>query len=434
MSNIVIAPWGDPSNWKRVTYIYEDKEEYSFSSTIALSRLLNIDTHNIIIFLASTLIDRKVNSYDEMKVSIEGYIYNLLVEKEGNVRPKLCIVPGIGTFIKNNKRFVHKEVKRGATNYYNAVYYNTLKILNNINDNKINIYLDITHGINYMAVLCSSAVNLASNTYAAVTGKRVKVITCNSDPLYPIPREDDKNVRLHINRISSVEYNGYKSTEELLLRFVTDYLINKNYYINTLLRLIEDIKREDIEKIHKAAKAFATGIAMILTRTKSDIARYKSILDKILDELETSLDIKEDGQDIIIEYKHSDSKIALLHSIISVLDSISLNIDSDYAVTLKQLENVSQKYYQNVIDSVYYIVNEELDRINEYSESIPATYILYGKLKYVNNFDESRAGKTNSRVLYAHAGLEENVTWVRKVNDDIYISYLNYFNNVLESI
>ncbi len=62
VNNIIIAPWGNPSGWKKVTYKYNNKEEYTFSSTIALSKILNIKSNNIVIFLASTLIDKKVDS------------------------------------------------------------------------------------------------------------------------------------------------------------------------------------------------------------------------------------------------------------------------------------------------------------------------------------------------------------------------------------
>ncbi len=370
-----------------------------------------------------------------MKEKIEECICKILAEKGVGIKPKLFIVPGIGTFNINNKRFIHREVKGGTSNYYNAIYYNTFNTLNNINDsdNEIDIYLDITHGINYMPVLCKDAVSLAANAYAATTGKRVKVITCNSDPLHPPPKEDDKNIILHLNTISQVEYSGYKSAEELLLRFVTDYLINKNHYINTLLRLIENIKREDIEKVYKVAKAFTAGIVMILTKTKAEIANYKRMFeDKLEKEPLKDGNIHENGQDIFFKYENSDSRIALLHSITSVLDSVSLNIDND-AVTLDQLEDVSNKYYKNVIDSVYYIVSKELDDLKRYKD-LGDTYILYGKLKYKDGFDESKAGTTNSRILYAHAGLEENVTWVKKVNDQIYITYRDYFEKVLESI
>ncbi|MEM4338524.1 MAG: hypothetical protein QXY33_07050, partial [Candidatus Nitrosocaldaceae archaeon] len=60
-------------------------------------------------------------------------------------------------------------------------------------------------------------------------------------------------------------------------------------------------------------------------------------------------------------------------------------------------------------------------------------YTLYAELKYGEEFDKTKEGRTDQRTLYAHAGLEENVTLLRRDDGDIYLKY-KYIDNILEQI
>ncbi len=444
MSNIIIASWGNPYNWKKVRYQKDESNEFTFATTLALAEILKVDYNNVIIFLPSSLYNED-NDTKNLENNIKDYVYKLICEKHKDVKPRLFIVPSIGKFTKCKLRFIFEG---NAESYHNSVYYKTLNILNEIDkeDKNIDIHLDITHGINYMPVMCSEAVRLAANTYAATKDKIVKVITYNSDPLYPLPKEDDENTILTINEISQNTYEGYKSLLQLLIRFVTDYKIYKNIYCNKIIKLLnniigEDNKRmnsEDFEKIYKIAKAVSSGLLLTLTYTYNYIINYEAILNNVLKKISTISDnnINRNSNEIIIKHEKSSERIALLHAILFSLRSTDLtgyNENKTIGVSIKSLEDSLERYYNGVLDSAYYIVSEELNKIKTLSNNIDNTYKLYAEIRY-KNYDKTKEGKTNSRILYAHAGLEENVTYLKRSGNDIIISYGKYFDNVFKNI
>jgi CRISPR-associated protein Csx1 len=444
MSNIIIASWGNPYNWKKVRYQKDGSDEFTFAATLALAEILKVDYNNVIIFLPSSLYNED-NDTKDLENNIKNRVYKLICERHKDVKPRLFIVPSIGKFKTCELRFIFEG---NAQSYHNSVYYNTLNILNTINteDKNVDVHLDITHGINYMPVMCSEAVRLAANTYAAAKDKIVKVITYNSDPLYPLPNKDDKNTILTINEISQNTYGGYKSLLQLLMLFVTDYKINKNIYCNNILKLLNNIigndnkiiNSEDLEKIYKIAKSVSAGLLLTLPYTYNDIINYQEISNNVLKKISTisNNNICRNNNEVTIKHEKSSERIALLHSILFSLrsiDLISYNENKLIEISIKSLENSLKRYYKGVLDSVYYIVSEELDKINKLSNNIDNTYKLYAE---INNKDygKTKEGKTSSRILYAHAGLEENVTYLKRSGNDILISYCNYFNNIFQNI
>ncbi len=459
MSKILLASWGDPSSWKKVTYIYENdnerKEICTFSSTLALAEILDIEYDNMVIFLATSLFTKTFDinkdiiniNFDYIKEKIKEYSCELIKKRHGDVNPKLVVVPSIGYFRSNNKNFVFEG---SAETYLTSIYYYVLnELTRDNNENKMDIHLDITHGVNYMPLMCKEAVELAANTYAVTTGKKVQVNVYNSDPIFL--QQDDCNVKLNINKIYEVTYDGHKSIVQLLLKFVLDYNINKNFYKNKLVNKLtsenitsENITRKDLEDLYKVSKAVSSGILLVLPYKYELIKSFKEKLDKLLERNSKDVKVeKKDCNNIVIKHERSLYRIALLHSVLKTLDSIQLlyyNEGEYIGISLKSLEENLKKYYKNTLDSVESIVSQEIDYLKEkYKDSIPTdNYQQYAMIKhdamikYGPNY-QSRKG-ANRRVLYAHGGLEENVTLLKKTNDDILISYGDNINNVFNNI
>lgn len=454
MSRVLLASWGDPSNWRRVTYIYDNGvkgRRYTFSSTLALAEILGIKYCNTVIFLATSLFTKSkfdinnnnkdiIDYFDYIKGKVREYVLEQINNKHGNVNPDLVVVPSIGYFKNNDINFVFKG---SAETYLTSIYYHILGILqkrnNNSNNNgkEVEIHLDTTHGVNYMPLMCKEAVELAANTYAVITGKRVRVIIYNSDPIYPIPRDDDPDTKLNINKTYEITYNGYKSLEELLLKFALDYNINKNFYTNNLARYINF--KNELEEIEKLSKAVSAGILLLLPYYKDKLIKYKAELEKQLADSSRRCELKEEDGKIVIEHAVSSYRIALLHSVLTTLVSIRLDICKEdwIGISLRSLKENLRYYYEGTLDSVYSIVSAELDKLKGMSDELTNDYKLYGVIKYGDKFDKSKEGKSDRRTLYAHGGLEENVTFLKKADNDdnnILISYGNYLNEVFNQI
>jgi len=454
-NNIVIASWGNPTGWKKVTYIYNNCQKFTFSSTFALTFCLNIDYNNVVIFLPCSLaaddriyhiFNNKNIDFNTIKKEIINWISDFINKRDGDNKevPQLIVVPSIGSFQKI-------KFESNAESYLTSIYYHILDILRRKYNNgkDIHIHLDITHGINYMPLMCKEAVELAANTFAVITGKKVQVTVYNSDPLSPLPQNDDQNIQLNINKIYEITYDGYKSMEQLLLKFVLDYNINKNEYMNRLRYV--DMSREDLEDLNRLSKAVSSGILLVLPYKDYLIKCNKEKLERLLERISKEARIINNS---VIEYLKSSYRIALLHAVLTALDSIKLDVykeDDWVGVSLESLEKNSEKYYEKTLDSIYSIVAQEIkylkDEIDKYYnwldnlktilniQNISTNdYQLYGRIKYKTEFDKSKEGRTNRRLLYAHAGLEENVTYIKKVDNQIFVSYGKYFDKVFEEV
>jgi len=435
-NNIVIASWGNPTGWKRVTYTYNQIEKCTFASTLALTEILNINYDNVIIFLPTSLVanDKIYNNFfnnrnidfNIIENEIRNYISQFINQNHGNISPKLIVVPNIGSFGKF-------KFEGNAESYLTSIYYHILDILKgNYNNGKdTHIHLDITHGVNYMPLMCKEAVELAANTFAVITGKKVQVTVYNSDPVSPPPQQDNCDIKLNINEIYKIAYDGYKSMEQLLLKFVLDYNINDDEYNINKLRKYVNINQKDLEDLHKLSKAVSSGILLVLPYKDCLIRCLKDKLERLLKKNSKEAKL---NNNFVIEHPKSSYRIALLHSVLTVLDSIKLDVykEGDWiGVSLGSLKD-KLEYYENTLNSVYYIVSNEINALDK-AQNIPTNnYELYGRIKYGSSFNNSKEGKAESRVLYAHAGLEENVTFIKKVDDKKLVSYGNYFNKVFE--
>ncbi|GIU72554.1 MAG: CRISPR-associated protein [Candidatus Nitrosocaldaceae archaeon] len=425
--DIILAPWGDPKGWKIVTYKYNNKFSSSFSSSLALADILDIPNENVIAIVSSTLIDRKVNDYNELVTNVRDNIHNTINDKYCNtkydlnkIKPKIWVMPGIGSF--RNGRFIHK----GSTDlYYNSIYYNTLEYLKEVNED-VNLHIDLTHGINYMPVLAQDAIKLAASTFASMSGRHIKLFIYNSDPLYPFPGTDDPNIILDINNISTINYHGYKSLQPLLL----DYVINYDHNIYNWKRIASSNSVDDI-LIYKGAKAASMGLLLVMGSIRDSLEMYKKHIEDTLSNLkDIKLECVENGN-IIFRYNTMLRREAsILHAIACAL--LSIDISSEVSIT--KLKDLVKLYYENVTEPVYNITINEIDSIKSYKDMIKEEYELYGKIKYGIKFDSNKSCKPNKRNLYAHAGFEENTIYLKKDRDEIYLSYENCLDEILKNI
>ncbi|MCY0884019.1 MAG: TIGR01897 family CRISPR-associated protein, partial [Acidianus infernus] len=120
--DILFAPIGDPTNYEEVTYIVDKEDggqvsEFTNAYVIAISKALNINKDERIVSAGLSLCDNNCTDLNCCRNSIRNKVSNKL----GN-NFKLLISPNI-----HGTRFTQKD--RRNTLYFNFVYFNSLKIL-----------------------------------------------------------------------------------------------------------------------------------------------------------------------------------------------------------------------------------------------------------------------------------------------------------------
>lgn len=143
-----------------------------------------------------------INSYSDLCKAIEKEINNfikqtILNDKLDNI--KVIVLSGIG-------KFQHTTFQGNTNNFFFVLYYNLLKLLLNnkkflqtiSNGSNIEVYLDITHGINYMTVLTYKALKDIRSLIADFCD--IRFIPLNSDPF-----TSDNDSILTINTIEDIK-------------------------------------------------------------------------------------------------------------------------------------------------------------------------------------------------------------------------------------
>jgi len=159
--SVLILPWGNPFGWDSITYVYENETLNTFCTLPVLRKAIN--PGKVIVIVLDTLANiihertneppmeqREFSSYDEVLSDVRRRVMYFVQKKLGLDESdiNLIIAPGVGVF--NNI-----EVYGDILDYYHYVTYKLAELLP-VND--MDVYLDLTHGINFMPVLTYRAV------------------------------------------------------------------------------------------------------------------------------------------------------------------------------------------------------------------------------------------------------------------------------------
>lgn len=455
---IIIAPWGNPEiydsknkkyvrGYSKVTYAYNDKRDESFSSTLALANILK--SYMTVVILSSTLYTNIYNGeyagvgsikYNEITDKIIAHINSFLTDNNVNSKPNLWVAPGVGRFKSQhyNKTLIFKT-KQGTRQmdlYFNYIYYKTLELLKSL-DNNIEIHLDLTHGINYMPLLTHQAIKLASQTFAASSGKNVKVHVYNSDPF--TLREDNPSIILNINKVEEITYEGYSCLPSLLIDVLATPDFSNTYKIDKIMDYSKKIE-VDTRLVERMARASSMGILLALGVKLKDIQHYYSKLDELLKEFFNNIELtyEEKNDELIFTYNHNLHKeVSSLHATLLSISSIKLEVEDGY-IRLDNLSKLNSEYYKKTMVPVYALTKEEVDNIKEYvkkkNKGKPLNKpILYAQLRR-EPFYEELICKPEPRNIYAHAGIDENSTFLYTKDNHIYLSYRECLDKVLECL
>jgi CRISPR-associated protein Csx1 len=214
MSNtvrVVIAPWGDPFGWRKAKYLFKTPDgqrigpiEASTTLGVWLKFIKPDNGDRICLIVPDTVLDKKYQTKEFFEeFATKGYLYykeivkksicNYLqtqVEKYDSDLVKVYINYNTGTF--NNLKF-----ERKATDYYLNLFwifykffFEELKILDLIGRSgsqklqHLEVYLDTTHGVNFMPTLTLKALKTFLEALSAAPIK-ITLRVYNAEPVVP---------------------------------------------------------------------------------------------------------------------------------------------------------------------------------------------------------------------------------------------------------
>lgn len=295
---ILIAPWGNPFAWQEVTYKFGDVEDNSKSSLKIIQQAIQPDK-TIIIGLDTLATEGK--DYKKVRQSAQKKIEDSAKEF-GIKNYDVLIAPGVGTF--PNGKF-----SGSALDYY---YYIISKLiskflkffqkdnLKNIGD-KIEVHLDLTHGLNYTTVLTYRAVREILQTLAIF--KSVDFKAYSTDP--SLPRSKDKNERARPLFIHTIEDSLIKPSPftEKISQGRPLELINsdskksltpeeKKERENLFRNELKDVRNIDNKELSAFIGALYNGLPLCLFRFYPKKDKLENIINQVLNIYENYVEVK----------------------------------------------------------------------------------------------------------------------------------------------
>ncbi|AEB95157.1 CRISPR-associated CARF protein Csx1 [Metallosphaera cuprina] len=447
---VLVAAWGLPT-WKKVNYCVEDTKTESSSSTLALIDKYKPDKTIIVLSLSlfaryvnklSALVNNKTVKYCDLEKKLRNLVlndnsYGAIVEIKDRIEKgeiEMVFAPGVGKFslgsqsqpkvltlVENywppTRNKVNAESQGGQTGtrginlYFIEVYRRVSEAIRDSED-KLELYVDLTHGVNYMPYLTTEAVRLAAMANAK---KGVSIKVFNSDPV--LVDNTLTNECYQINLVNSVN-------------------IESNYAFNQIMRevLVRDSDRfkksvnvsclgdfkvlKSADELKRLARAANGGIFVLINHLACEIDRMLKEIDRRLDISNIDVSVTQNGDEIRLEYNATSvcekdnlsiqrilsihSELAYVHAMLKALSKINAP-----EVTLELLDKWADEY-GDTTTSV--IIKDEVDKMSEVS-------YLKDLLNNIMKSQDKR-GKADMRNMLAHGGLEKNVIYIKIKGED----------------
>lgn len=407
-TKILVAIWGNFSAWKDANYRYKNKI-YTSSTTLPLL-LDTIKPNYTYIILADTLMDKYDNifTYQEGLARIKNEAGAFIKEKIRSYPTKLkedniniLILPAVGTFSRS--RFVGNP-----NNFYALVYFELARnILRNLGsklafiseNNKpcLELYLDITHGLNFMTMMTYRAVKDILQIIAYFCN--VRLIVLNSDPLV-----GSGNIDLNINEIEKINvipaFNFYRYSDTMILIPSP----SGHEGVNALT------KRMD--RLYAFCSAFLHGLPVYMyyfyEKPKED--EIENIVKLFYDHIEVNVN---GTFEVIQGLNFGESFISLLQGFL-LSNLLMVNAKDDGVVKMDDIERIKGifKHSRTILQRL----ERELGKIKRVRiGSEFKDYGFYAEANYSpnDNFD--------GRNFFAHCGFVHNLIELKREGNTIFI-------------
>ena len=428
MATIIFATIGDPTGYKVVEYFIQNKKPVSSKvSYLALKELLCQDTSQPQDIKTVAIIG--ISTADSFKrISTTG---NLGCNCDDYNSCSKCIIDKAKEFDVRADEFIvapnmYKNFKSKPDYYFTYVYYSTLKILEN-EENLTGVYLDITHGVNYMVDLAKEALLLATSAYASGKEKSVTFKVYNSDPLFRDETGQTSKGPYEIREIEKRTINPLLGLKHVTTQILSRISVDSNYFQN----LRKDKVINDITKITKSTNALDNGLFVYFADKSSEIQKIMESLESKMDiDMEKCSDSQKCDDEIRIEFKPG--SYALLHSLLYIAlrfkakgNCLDINMLKEFAE--KYADKVTRTIIENEIDIS---IEKHKDKIGKEKkllrEITKGEKIERGSQRVGEKEGEGKSAEKRGfekRILYAHGGLPEAGTYVYEQDGKICVTY-----------
>ncbi|MEM3916826.1 MAG: CRISPR-associated CARF protein Csx1 [Candidatus Nitrosocaldus sp.] len=394
---VLISPIGDPTGYSQVTYklsSYEPKVSRMASAVIAE----NIRPDKIIFVVGDTLasaykiVDKEYeNIIQNIRKEVERFLTGEL-DSDSNNKYEITVAPAVGTF--DNNSFTGEML-----DYYHLILHHLASLL--ICDNTdIDMHIDITHGINYMSILCYRAV--LDLLYWLALFYKVDLTVYNSDPV----RKNDNPTNIkNINIIEKKRIIGRPLEELLSDNARTIYLnkddISRKKQIDERLSLLKKMKQD----INAFVGSIYNGLPLALYTFYNEPSDIKNVIDITLDIFKQNIVVYvRNGLNVLRTASFTnDFKICIYAYITSRLLKERYDIkrigndgiDMSRIEKIKEFFNYDERLETRIDKDIHDIKKNERNRIDDW------TLLRKVVCKPI--------GEPDDRNFLAHSGFEENI-------------------------
>ena len=400
MEKVLVVPWGNPFGWREITYVYEGVVKENILCTLPILKD-KIKPDKIIIIVLDTLANvnfgKEVNeqsyaqqnfsSYDEIKEDVTKRVKYFIEKKLGEDFEgiELVIAPGVGVF-------GNIKVEGDMLDYYHYVTYELAKRLPNEN---MTVYLDLTHGINFMPVLTYRALLNLLGLASYIKYVRFRVL--NSEPFpYGVPQEEVRELKLNVRVVEDREVRP-----------------------KPILSLLND---EKFSRWNAFISSIANGFPLVFATFYPKIAEIEREIERRLQSFYRNISV--DDRFVVRKSElGSDFKtLSKLYYLLRVLDTEFKNLPKK-ELTLDELKLISETLF-NKLPRIGVIVEEQIKSLEDKFTTAgkPKSFLRgvgwkplaeYLSSSGVSGSDATGKGRA-IRNFIAHSGFEYNVTTVKE--------------------
>ena len=420
---VLIATWGNPFQWEPIKYEFR---EYVLESSSTLPILVEaIKPDKVIVFVLDTLANLQIkgkpdietkefSNYSEVVKDVEErikwFLEFELSEKCPNLvkmledgRLKIVVAPGVGLF-KNIR------VEGNILDFYNYALY---ELSIELPVGKAEVYLDLTHGINFMPALSYRALNNLLGLSAFIND--CKLVVLNSEP-YPqgFPKEEKEKIipetTLHIREVE-----------------------------NRIVRPKPTYSKVSDLRFSAFVSSLANGLPLVFATFYPKLDNLREIIDKELKIFFENVEVKNGSVKRNKTFSEDFKTLTKLYYFVRCLNSRkpfeSLPMEE---ISANALEKIIEAIFKKItrleimtkrdVRQICDIAKKASKKEGEIGEKLrKGEKLLYLDIyNFVKDKEFSKRERIDPRDFLAHAGLISDRVYVRMEGEDIKLSYENF--------
>ena len=404
---LVISVWGDPQKWKKVPYKINDHTYGDRNNSTQV-----IGDHfgaNLLVIIPVSLTDACGMGLGPDRQAEKSVEY--IKQFYPNDKLEIIAAPSVGTF-RIGSNIVNFNGNLDLFKVYS--FYKLLGTFEGIKED-LELYADLTYGINYMSMANYEAIKLAVSLYCTLYDKKAKITAMNSDPFTASIGADP----IRINTIEKLSFD-----REIGINYITGELrskFDKNRFEWSRITGKRDTPWVDTNEIKSLFIAMNSFGAFLPCLVRNDQMRsYMNGVESIMKDFESSVLKDLYYSQNVYGYKFSlDESIILIFSALKVL-TMDLFTNTGVLAPLNKLRDLSKTTLS--LNIARYLLNEEIKKIQEWGAlADEGKLVLFRTLKGEGNLKKPCG--SNSRILIAHCALEMNTTHLMKQRGEILLGY-----------